>query len=176
MSNEIILVTGGARSGKSRCAEALLTEIPDKFYLATCPVLDDEMAQRVRRHRADRAAAAWTTIEEPVELAAAVRQAVRAGAGGLLIDCLTLWINNLLYRNPELGEDELAALLAALLPELENIPGPAVLVINEVGLGIVPDSPLARRFRDLSGRCAQTVAAAADAVYFCLAGIQQRIK
>lgn len=177
MSNKIILITGGARSGKSRLAEelALRAEGPH-FYLATAPVLDDEMADRVRRHRERRKAQAWTTIEEERNLAAAIRLAAAEDAGAVLVDCLTLWINNLLYENAALTEEEMARETAGLVEALRSGPPFCVLVINEVGLGIVPDSPLSRRFRDLSGRCAQIIAAEADEVYFTVAGIAQRIK
>ena len=180
MKNEIILVTGGARSGKSRFAESLLKPVGAKYYLATCPVPDAEMAERVKRHQAARAAQRWITIEEPLDLFSAVRRARDAGAEGLLIDCLTLWINNLLYeaeqQKQDLTEEKMERSTRAVLTELAAFPGRAVLVISEVGLGIVPESPLARRFRDLSGRCAQCVAAQASQVYFCVAGIAQRIK
>ncbi len=180
MNHELIFVTGGARSGKSRFAESLLAACPVKYYLATCPVLDAETAERVRRHQAARAGSGWVTVEEPADLVSAVRRAHDAGADGLLIDCLTLWINNLLYeaerQGRELTEEEMERSTRAVLTELAAFPGKAVLVISEVGLGIVPESALARRFRDLSGRCAQCVAAAADQVFFCVAGLARRIK
>ena len=97
-------------------------------------------------------------------------------ADGVLVDCLTLWINNLLYRNPEFSEQGMRETLAELLPRMRCFPGPAVLVLNEVGLGLVPETPLGRRFRDLSGRCGQLVAAEADELYFVVCGIPQRIK
>lgn len=177
MSNKLILITGGARSGKSRLAEKLVLQAEGTpFYLATAPVLDAEMADRVRRHRERRETQNWVTIEEERDLAGAVRRAAAGGAGAILIDCLTLWINNLLYETPELNEDAIAERTAELTDALRAGPPLCVLVINEVGLGLVPESPLARRFRDLSGRCAQIVAADADEVYFTVAGIAQRIK
>ncbi len=177
MSNKLILITGGARSGKSRLAEELvLAAEGSHFYLATAPVLDGEMADRVRRHRERRAAANWITLEEERNLAGAVRIAAVEGAGAVLVDCLTLWINNLLYETPELTEEAMAGKTRDLVGALRAGPPLGVLVINEVGLGIVPESPLARRFRDLSGRCAQVVAADADEVYFTVAGIARRIK
>ena len=101
MSNRIVLVTGGARSGKSRFSEGLVLQSEgNPFYIATCPVLDDETADRVRRHRLRREAANWTTIEEERNLVGAVRLAAAEDAGAVLIDCLTLWINNLLFEDP----------------------------------------------------------------------------
>jgi adenosylcobinamide kinase/adenosylcobinamide-phosphate guanylyltransferase len=174
---ELILVTGGARSGKSACAEALAkARGARRFYLATAPVCDAEMADRVRRHQTMRASDNWITIEEEIDLASALRRAVRAGAEVVLVDCLTLWINNLLYRDETLDESRFAELCRALLAEIDELPVAIVMVINEVGLGLVPESALARRFRDLSGRCAQLVAARAGQVYFVVAGINQRIK
>lgn len=177
MSNKIILVIGGARSGKSRFSEELVLRADGTpFYIATAPVLDSEMAERVRLHRERRAAANWITIEEELNLVNAVRLAAAEDAGAVLIDCLTLWINNLLYENPELSETEMAEKSRALVDELRLGPPFSVLIINEVGLGLVPELPLARRFRDLSGRCAQVIASEADEVYFMVAGIAQRIK
>ena len=177
MSNRIVLVTGGARSGKSRFSEGLVLQSEgNPFYIATSPVLDDETADRVRRHRLRREAANWTTIEEERNLVGAVRLAAAEDAGAVLIDCLTLWINNLLFEDPGLSEDDMARKAEELVAALREGPPVCVLVINEVGLGIVPESPLSRRFRDLSGRCAQIVAAAADEVYFTVAGIAKRIK
>lgn len=181
MSNRIVLVTGGARSGKSRFSEGLVLQSEgNPFYIATCPVLDDETADRVRRHRLRREAANWTTIEEERNLVGAVRLAAAEDAGAVLIDCLTLWINNLFFRaeqeKREFGEAEMAAECDRLIPELRAFPGIVVAVLNEVGMGIVPESPLARRFRDCSGRCGQKIAAAADALYFTVCGIAQRIK
>lgn len=177
MSSKIILITGGVRSGKSRFAEELVlaAEAPH-FYLATAPVIDGEMADRVRRHRERRETQEWVTIEEERDLCGAVRQAAREKAGAILIDCLTLWINNLLYENPTLSENEMAQKSRELSVALRSGPPLCVLVINEVGLGVIPDSPLSRRFCDLSGRCAQIIAAEADEVYFTVAGIAQRIK
>ena len=170
MSNRIVLVTGGARSGKSRFSEGLVLQSEgNPFYIATCPVLDDETADRVRRHRLRREAANWTTIEEERNLVGAVRLAAAEDAGAVLI-------NNLLFEDPGLSEDDMARKAEELVAALREGPPVCVLVINEVGLGIVPESPLSRRFRDLSGRCAQIVAAAADEVYFTVAGIAKRIK
>ena len=177
MDSKLILVTGGARSGKSSFSEQLILENCRRpAYVATCPVLDAETAERIRLHRARREADNWITIEEETDLAAAFNRAETARADGVLVDCLTLWINNLLYRNPEFSEQGMRETLAELLPRLRSFPGPVVLVLNEVGLGLVPETPLGRRFRDLSGRCGQLTAAEADELYFVICGIPQRIK
>ena len=181
MKNRLILVTGGARSGKSLFAEQLVAETASrKFYLATCPVFDGELAERIARHKARREADDWRTIEEQLDLGSALREAAASGGDGILIDCLTLWINNLFFQaaqeKREFGETEMAAECDRLIPELRAFPGIVVAVLNEVGMGIVPESPLARRFRDCSGRCGQKIAAAADALYFTVCGIAQRIK
>ena len=177
MKHEVILVIGGARSGKSTWAEQLACVAGERrYYIATCPVLDAEMADRVARHRRLRGGANWTTIEEQTELENALERAAAAGAESILVDCLTLWINNLLFHDPDLDEAGMARRAESLAACLQRIPGTTVLVINEVGLGLVPESPLARRFRDLSGRCAQILAAAADRVYLTVAGIAQKIK
>ena len=181
MSRKIVLVIGGARSGKSHFSEELVLRAEGTpFYIATAPVLDSEMAERVRLHQERRAAANWVTIEEERNLVNAIRLAAAEEAGAVLIDCLTLWINNLFFRaeqeKREFGEAEMAAECDRLIPELRAFPGIVVAVLNEVGMGIVPESPLARRFRDCSGRCGQKIAAAADALYFTVCGIAQRIK
>ena len=165
----ITLVLGGARSGKSRYAETLVREAGGGVYLATAQALDAEMGARIARHRADRGAG-WTTIEEPLELGAALVRCAREGRP-ILVDCLTLWLSNLMGAERSI-EGETARLLAAL----KNLPVPAVLVSNEVGLGIVPDNALARAFRDEAGRLNQAVAAAADRVVFLAAGLPLFLK
>ena len=163
------LVLGGARSGKSAHAEGLVTRHPAPWlYLATGQAFDDEMRQRIAEHRARRAAG-WETAEVPLDLTTAL--GTIAPGRPALVDCLTLWLSNLLLagRDP----DEEAARLAEALAGRR---GPLVLVANEVGLGIVPDNPLARRFRDAAGRLNQRVAALADAVVLTVAGIPVQVK
>lgn len=177
MKNKIILVIGGARSGKSQLAEELARMAGEKrFYLATAPVCDAEMAQRVRLHQEFRSRDNWITIEEEINLVKALQIAATNGADSILIDCLTLWINNLLYHNGEFQESDIIPLADELVCCMRQLPIVTVLVINEVGLGLVPESLLARKFRDISGRCAQIIAKEADEVYFMVAGIKQRIK
>jgi adenosylcobinamide kinase / adenosylcobinamide-phosphate guanylyltransferase len=165
----LTLVLGGARSGKSRHAEALLAGSAGRVYVATGQAFDDEMRARIAAHRAAREGAGWTTVEEPVALAAAL-----AGAGrrAVLVDCLTLWVSNLL-----LGEHDVSAAVRGLHAALDGRGADTVLVSNEVGMGVVPENALARRFRDEAGRLHQELAARADAgVVLVVAGIPVRIK
>ena len=130
--NELILVTGGARSGKSVFAESLLADRARKFYLATAPVTDDEMRRRIELHQARRAAAHWTTLEDELDLSGMLRQAGDLHADGVLIDCLTLWLNNLLYHRPDFRETDLPEVLAPALAAARSLSGcRCVMVLNE---------------------------------------------
>jgi adenosylcobinamide kinase/adenosylcobinamide-phosphate guanylyltransferase len=165
----LTLVLGGARSGKSRHAEGLIEDAAgDAVYLATAEARDNEMAERIQRHRRRRAAQSptrWQTVEEPLALAARLAEMARPGRP-ILVDCLTLWLSNLLLA----GRD-IAAETAGLIAAIPVLAGPLVLVANEVGLGIVPDNALARDFRDRAGTLNQAVAAAADRVVFVAASL-----
>lgn len=175
--NKIILVTGGARSGKSVFAEKCTgSHIGKRAYVATAHITDPEMAARVKLHRERRAGQGWINLEEEYDLAAALKRAGDAGAEAVLVDCLTVWISNLLFRSADFSEAEMAAQTEKLIPALKAFPGVVVLVIGEVGQGIVPANELARRFRDCSGRCGQLIAAAADEVWYCVCGIPMKIK
>lgn len=166
----VTLVLGGARSGKSRYAEQLVERQPGAcIYLATAEAGDAEMAERIRRHQARRGAR-WRTIEAPLELTATLGR-LAAPAAAILVDCLTLWLANLLGAGRDV-EAEVGGLLAAL----SNLRGPVVFVSNEVGLGIVPEGELSRRFRDHAGRLHQGIAAAAQSVAFMVAGIPLMVK
>ncbi|WP_449409357.1 bifunctional adenosylcobinamide kinase/adenosylcobinamide-phosphate guanylyltransferase [Methylobacterium komagatae] len=163
----LTLVLGGARSGKSAYAEALVTACPAPWlYLATAEIWDDEMAERVGQHRARRGEG-WITRDAPLALA----EAVATAPGPVLVDCLTLWLTNLI-----LAEADIAAAAASLEAACAAAPGPVVLVSNEVGLGIVPDNALARRFRDEAGRLHQRMAALADRVVLTVAGLPLTVK
>jgi adenosylcobinamide kinase/adenosylcobinamide-phosphate guanylyltransferase len=163
-AGRLTLVLGGARSGKSRHGEALIAaEATPWHYIATAEALDTEMAARIAEHR-DRRDARWITIEAPRDLAGAL-DAMREGAP-VLVDCLTLWLSNLL-----LAEADLEAETARLVAVLAAPRGPWVAIANEVGLGIVPDNALARRFRDAAGVLNQRLAARADRVVLTVAGI-----
>ena len=169
MGARLTLVIGGARSGKSRYAESLITALPPPWiYVATAQALDAEMAARIGAHQARRGAG-WTTIEAPCDLAGMI---AAQGETPVLIDCLTLWLSNLLLADAdcdgEIGRlDQVLARAAA---------APVVCVSNEVGLGIVPDNALARRFRDLQGLLNQKIAARADRVVLMVAGLPLTVK
>jgi adenosylcobinamide kinase/adenosylcobinamide-phosphate guanylyltransferase len=170
----IILVTGGCRSGKSVYAQRMAESFPGRrAYVATCQVEDEEMRQRVDKHRQAREATQWETIEEPVHLAKALSR-VRC-YDVVLVDCLTLWVSNLMYQAAQQGaeveEEQLAERCAEVLAACRSHPGTVVLVTNEVGLGVVPENRVARRFRDLVGRSNQVIAAAADRVTLMSCGI-----
>lgn len=167
----IVFVLGGARSGKSRFAEQRTRALSagERVYVATAECLDDEMRQRVEAHRRNRGAD-WHTVEAPHRLAEAIAAESR-GDRAVLVDCLTLWLSNRLLADADLDAegDRLVAALAAAA-------GPVVLVANEVGLSIVPDNALARRFRDAAGRLNQQVAAVAGEAWFVAAGLPLRLK
>lgn len=161
------LVLGGARSGKSAMGERLVMAHPAPWaYIATAAAGDAEMAERIARHRARRDPR-WRTLEAPLALPGALR----ASPEPALVDCLTLWLANLMAADRPL-EAEFDALLAALAART----APSVCVANEVGLGIVPATPLGRAFRDAAGLLHQRLAAAAEAVFFMVAGLPVRVK
>lgn len=166
----ILLVLGGARSGKSRYAQARAEALDGELvFVATAQAFDDEMTARIARHRNDRGPR-WRTVETPVDLATII--AAEAGPGHVvLVDCLTLWVSNLLLGGHD-GDVAFAGLRTALI----EARGPVILVANEVGLGIVPDNALARQFRDLAGTLNQSVAQVADEVVFIAAGLPIRLK
>lgn len=171
------LVIGGARSGKSRFAEALARRSGlARVYIATATAFDDEMRERIAQHRADRARDGWRTVEEPLELAGALRHEATPGRI-VLVDCLTLWLTNVMLGGAAERQQGDAAVacsrLAAILPDLA---GPVVFVSNEVGSGIVPDNKLARDFRDAQGRLNQAVAEACDRVVLVAAGLPLTLK
>jgi adenosylcobinamide kinase / adenosylcobinamide-phosphate guanylyltransferase len=170
-ARRITLVLGGARSGKSTYAERLARETGlRRFYLATAQAFDDEMRERIQHHRESRVADGWTTVEEAMDMPAALARATAADSI-VLIDCLTLWLSNLV-----LAEHDVARAQMELLEALAAARGPIILVSNEVGLGIVPETPLGRRFRDAQGRLNQAVAAFADSVVFVAAGLPLILK
>ena len=170
---KIILITGGARSGKSSFALQKAEEIEGRHcFVATCPVLDKEMAERIERHRKERSKQIWDTVEEPVCLDEVLS---RASHDVYLVDCLTLWINNHLEtcerENIDCTESFIGDATERLLTAIETVEATVIFVTNEVGLGIVPSNALARRYRDLVGLCNRLVAAAAAEVVLVSCGL-----
>ncbi|KWV53293.1 adenosylcobinamide kinase/adenosylcobinamide phosphate guanyltransferase [Bradyrhizobium macuxiense] len=165
----VILITGGARSGKSRRAEVRARSFPAQpVYIATAEALDAEMDERIARHRARRGRD-WIEREVPLDLVEMLTET--DGGGARLVDCLTLWLSNLLHAERDWSQE--VTRLADVLPRQHS---PVVLVTNEVGLGIVPDNALARLFRDAAGLMNQTIAGVADEVEFVVAGLPMKLK
>jgi adenosylcobinamide kinase/adenosylcobinamide-phosphate guanylyltransferase len=165
-----LLVLGGAGSGKSAYAQRLAeAHGPDRLYLATGAPGDEEMAARIARHQADRGQG-WTTLEEPVEIATALLTHAQAGRV-VVVDCLTLWLSNLMLAGRDPGPA-----LDALAVAIGGLAGPVILVSNEVGMGIVPDHKLSRDFRDWQGRANRVIGAACDVVIFVAAGFPLQLK
>ena len=165
----LTLVLGGARSGKSRHAETLIEALPAPWiYIATAQAYDEEMRARIAEHRARRSPD-WRTTDAPMALPEALR-AVPPGRP-VLVDCLTLWLTNLI-----LAERDIAIATGDLMLACREAQGPIVLVSNEVGLGIVPENALARRFRDEAGRLHQRLASQAERVVFMVAGLPMQVK
>jgi adenosylcobinamide kinase/adenosylcobinamide-phosphate guanylyltransferase len=170
--SELILVVGGARSGKSAFALARARSLgPRRAFVATAEARDGEMRERIARHREERSAE-FSTVEEPLELARAV-SALR-GVDVVVIDCLTLWLSNLLLRGDPPAE--IASRVERLLAALATAPFRSILVTNEVGMGVVPESALGRAFRDVAGRAHQILAARADRLYLAALGTVLRIR
>lgn len=169
MLPNLVLVLGGAASGKSAFAEKIIVDSGlDRIYIATSQIWDDEMADKVEAHRLSRGQG-WTTIETPMAVDEALHRCP-AGAA-VLIDCATMWLSNLM-----LTDNDVAAAEQALFAALAVAPGPVVMVSNELGQGIVPENPLARAFRQAHGRLNQRLAAAADLVVLVTAGLPMALK
>jgi len=174
MTTRFILVTGGTRSGKSSFAQDLAeAHNGRKAFIATAEPLDREMKERITRHRNERPAG-WDTIEEPLHLAKTVQKCGEA-YDVLLIDCLTLWISNLLV-NRSMNEKAILKKISALVASCRKTPSRVIMVTNELGMGIVPANRLSRLYRDLVGKANQQVAAEADEVYFLVSGIPMKLK
>ena len=160
------LFIGGVKSGKSKLAEAYILKNPDKpLYLATTEFIDAELRSRIAHHQ-DNRKDFFTTIEEPLDLAKEIGKHKQA----VLIECLTMWLNNMLYHKK--SHDDIFKELDLVL----SLPNEIVFVLNDVGSGIIPDNALAREFVDLSGKVSQKIAQACDEVYLVTAGLQQRLK
>jgi len=168
-----ILITGGCRSGKSRFALDYANQhYSKKLYLATCEVLDEEMAQRVENHKKMRGPE-WQTVEEPIEIVDIIGQ-YEDGVEVILLDCITLWLSNLLIK----GDTDLKIIdeINRFVEMIKQTSTSLIMVSNEVGMGIVPADPLSRRFRDLSGIVNQKIAEVADTVIYIVSGIPMFLK
>jgi adenosylcobinamide kinase / adenosylcobinamide-phosphate guanylyltransferase len=173
MTKKIYFITGGARSGKSTFAERLANGMTGKrAYIATAQALDPEMAARIQHHR-ERRGAAWDTYEEPLAIADLLVK-LNERYQIIMLDCLTLWLSNVMAHTN--GDDAVNSRSNVLVAAIKGFDGSSIIVSNEVGLGIVPDNPLARRFRDFAGMLNQKMAQVADEVYFTAAGIPIKIK
>lgn len=176
----MIFVTGGARSGKSGLAEKLAAERSEAVtYIATARAGDEEMAERIARHRRQRPGD-WETVEAPADLAGAVEDCLAAGDGIVLVDCLTVYISNLLLGQGIASAERMRHTVDREIDRLVEVcrsgNGRVIMVSNEVGMGIVPDNMLARTFRDIAGRANQKLAAAAEEVFLCVSGIPLKVK
>ena len=179
MSSKLILVTGGARSGKSDYAQTRAEAISgNHYFLATCPVIDSEMDERIERHKADRDEEIWQTIEEEIDLVGIIKTLQPKSV--CLIDCLTLWVNNLMYNTERtdyvFSETRIQEKAEELIIQVKKSHGTIICVSNEVGMGIVPDNADARRYRDLVGRTNRIIAAAADEVILVSCGLPLFLK
>ncbi len=175
----LILTTGGCRSGKSMYAQNRAEDLQgSRLYIATSPVIDPEMDERIARHKRQRQGRGWQTLEEELNLEAAVAGTFENDI--LLIDCLTLWVNNVLFSRTTEGrettEEYMEKRTGSLADMCKRHPGTIFIVTNEVGSGIVPESAESRLYRDLVGRCNQCLAAAANEVIFVSCGIPLTLK
>jgi adenosylcobinamide kinase / adenosylcobinamide-phosphate guanylyltransferase len=176
---KILLVTGGCRSGKSAYAQQMAETLPPaRLYLATSPVTDEEMQRRVQEHQAARRGRNWHTVEEQVDLVSVFRRNTEHNV--LLVDCVTLWVNNLMYhadrQEQRITEADIAEQCGHMLDAARSLRGTVIFVTNEVGMGVVPDNAQARQYRDLVGRANQIIAAAAERVTFMSCGIPLLLK
>jgi len=175
MNKELVLILGGARSGKSSFAQRLAKKAGSNvLFLATAQAGDDEMAERIARHKTSRPAT-WHTIEEPLELAS-VLQREASSTDVVIVDCLTLWLNNLLLKEGGTSETEVLEQVDRLLDVYKNGTASYIVVSGEVGLGLVPPYPLGRIYRDILGWVNQKVASRADKVFLMVAGIPLELK
>ena len=171
VKKRIVLITGGARSGKSRYAlEEALRVSGRKAFIATAEESDDEMRERIGRHKQDRGEG-WETYEEPLKIVDVLGE-MGGHYGAIVIDCLTLWLANVMQSSLDVDAEIERLILSLVKADLPSV----FIVSNEVGMGIVPENELARRFRDMAGRLNQRIAGVADEVYVTLSGIPVKIK
>ena len=176
-NSKLIFILGGARSGKSAYALKLAESMSGKkLYLATAEALDKEMTERIKKHKKERGNN-WATIEEPIKIADVIAKDKKHDV--ILLDCITIWLSNLITNSASKIENRKSKIenyINSLVSACKKTKANIIVVSNEVGLGIVPDNPLARRFRDISGISNQKMAEAADEVYFVVSGIKMRLK
>ena len=169
-SKRTTLIIGGARSGKSRLAQQIAeSSNPQRTFIATAEALDDEMEARISKHVSDRGKS-WGTIEAPIQLCEAIQETCDANKA-VLVDCLTLWLSNIMHKELDVGHE-----ISRLVETVSSISSPLVLVSNEVGLGLVPQTPLGREFRDQQGRLNQAMARVCSEVRFIAAGLPLTLK
>lgn len=176
--NRFVLVTGGARSGKSNYAQKRAEDIVgSKCFLATCPSIDSEMDQRIKNHKKERLGKGWDTIEEQLDITSILK---KSEYSLYLVDCLTLWVNNLVFeaekKKVKITEKDIVVECKKIIKTVVNIQSHVFFVTNEVGMSVVPDNQSARYFRDMVGRCNQLIAEAADEVVLVSCGIPLRLK
>lgn len=172
MDRGLVFIVGGARSGKSAFALGRASSCPErKIYIATAQALDAEMSARIQAHRAERGEG-WETIEEPLHVASSI--ASLGSGSAIVIDCLTLWLSNLLHSG--MDDEKIKEAVDTLAAACALSPSVVIAVSNEVGLGLVPENPLARRFRDLSGWMNQKMALAATEAWFVASGLPLKLK
>ena len=175
MNKQLVLILGGVRSGKSRYAQQMASDTGNRvLFLATAEAGDDEMKRRIAKHKSSRPES-WRTIEEQMDIAGVLRKnAARADA--VIIDCITVWLSNLLMHNEKLSEKEMTAEIDRLIDAYEQGEATYIIVSGEVGMGIVPEHPLGRIFRDYLGLANQRLAGKADSVVLMVAGIAMDLK
>ncbi|AOP36539.1 adenosylcobinamide kinase/adenosylcobinamide phosphate guanyltransferase [Leptospira tipperaryensis] len=178
----ITLITGGCRSGKSRFALTHAASFTgNKYFLATSPVLDEEMEERILKHKKERNESEWETLEEETDLSGCFQNSAFLSSSVVVIDCLSLWVNNLLYQAEKekrmISELEIENRCKQLLLSIRTSSvGKVIFVTNEVGLGLVPETKLGRIYRDLLGICNQTIASDSETVFFLVSGIPLLIR
>ncbi len=170
MSRKLVFITGGARSGKSTFALNEASRIlGNKAYIATAEALDEEMKERIEKHKKQRGNS-WDTYEEPIKIADVIKR-IEDQYSAIVIDCLTLWLSNLFLNNKNVEKE-----IESLCSSLSTVHCPLFIVSNEVGMGIVPENKIARNFRDMAGILNQKVAEISDKVYVIIAGIPLKLK